>query len=122
MTLRERVAALVKWKTGKKPSKLQLDRHVAKYRTDAKAFGITPSRLAALVESVRDEDAEYGEACPAHYQEEEQEGVRGKGQNSKVIAVNGPVSSPGLLLRERQGLDTDTSWHWGRRCCVRPRL
>ena len=56
--MRERVAALVKWKTGKKPSKLELDRHVAKYRTDAKAFGITPSKLAALVESVRDEDAE----------------------------------------------------------------
>ena len=57
MTLRERVAALVKWKTGKSPSKLELDRHVAKYRGDAKAFDITPSKLVALVESVRDEDA-----------------------------------------------------------------
>ena len=58
VTLRERVAALVKWKTGKKPSKLELNRHMVRYRADAKAGGITPSKLVALVESVRDEDAE----------------------------------------------------------------
>ena len=58
VTLRERVASLVKWKTGKKPSKLELNRHMVRYRADAKAGGITPSKLVALVESVRDEDAE----------------------------------------------------------------
>ena len=58
MTLRERVAALVKWKTGKRPSKLELDRHVSRYRADAKECGVTPSELVSLVESVRDEDAE----------------------------------------------------------------
>ena len=58
VTLRERVAALVKWKTGRKPSKLELDRHVARYRADAKECDVTPSKLVSLVESVRDEDAE----------------------------------------------------------------
>ena len=58
VTLRERVAALVKWKTGRKPSRLELDRHVARYRADAKECDVTPSKLVSLVESVRDEDAE----------------------------------------------------------------